>query len=514
MYFRVLVTGLLLSTIFIPTAASGQSADAILSASDNDDGDQFGISVSIDRDRILVGAYSDDQLGANAGAAYVFRYDNGWAEEEKLVASSGDESDLFGYSTHIYGNFAIVGAPYEDHSDQKEDAGAAYIFHFDGTTWGEQQRLTASDSAEDDQYGWSVSIADSIAAVGTTWDDNYTGGVYIYRHDGSSWIEEAKLTASDAAEGQRFGGSIDISENRIIVGARFDTELGSNAGAAYIFEYDGSTWTEDTKITASDGTFQDVFGNDVAISDDLAIVGASSRTGAIGIQAGAAYIFRRNAGQWSEEAMLLADDASPASSFGNSVAIEGNRAVIAAYNEDEVATNGGAIYVFNHDGVSWSQESKLNPAELATGDNYGNSVAIDSNIVVVGAPSIDQDTTANVGAVYVYELTPFNPVSVEATPDIDWIPQLTTYPNPTAGATTITLDLPEPTPIVLNVYDTMGRQIANLVAGRTIAGHLQYTWNGTTSNGATVPSGTYFLRLHIPGKSDYHVITKQIVVIR
>ncbi|NND70509.1 MAG: T9SS type A sorting domain-containing protein [Rhodothermales bacterium] len=515
MYFRMLLTGLILSTILVVPSAMAQSLEAKLTASDGSANDLFGTSVSISGSRILVGAFSDDEVAVDAGAIYVFE-NNGsaWAEAAKLTASSGSEADRLGFDSFIYGDFAIAGAAFEDHSDQKVDAGAAYIFHFDGTSWAEQARLTASDSEEDDQFGWTVSITDSVAVVGSTWDDNYTGAVYVYRYDGSTWTEEAKLTASDSIEGQRFGGSIHIFNDRIIVGARFDQDLGSGAGAAYIFKYDGSAWLEEAKLTASDGAPGDNFGDAVSIDDDLAIVGASRLNGLIGVSAGGAYVFRYDGATWTEEAMLLAGDASGASRFGNSVAIQGNRAFIGAFEEDEIATNAGSAYVFNYDGTGWVQETKINESELQTGDGFGNSVAIAGDVVIAGAPNVDLDATSNAGAVYVYELQPFNPVSVEDAPRAGQVVLHDAYPNPTTGQTTVSFELAVPGRVVIEVYDLLGRLISSVAEDAARSGRTSVTWNGTNLQGELVPSGTYILRLRVDGSKDLPVDAKTVVVVR
>ena len=515
MLFRNLLVGLAACCALGATAALAQESETKLMAADGKDGDQFGWSVSISGDHILVGAFSDDELADDAGAAYVYRYDGAdWTEEAKLTASSGAAGDRFGVSAFISGDRLIVGAAYEDLSDQKEDAGAAYVFRFDGAAWVEEARLTASDSEEDDQFGWTVAVHDSVAVVGSTWDNNYTGGVYVYRYDGSSWSQEVKLTAGDGFEGQRFGGRVHLAENRLIVGARFDQDLGAGAGAAYVFRYDGTAWIEEEKLTAGDGAPRDGFGSAVALDKDVAIVGASNSTSGIGIGTGAAYVFRYDGTTWNEEAKLLADDAAPAMDFGNSVAIDGGRVLIGALNEDEVATNAGAAYVFRNEGMNWTQEAKLKASDGSVGDTFGTGVAMKNGIVVVGAPSVDRDPDTGVGAIYLYELPPFNPVSTEASSVNGGSVLHAAYPNPFSGRTILTVELAEVAHVRLEVYDVVGRRVANLSEATHQPGTAHIVWDGRNGSGSRVPSGTYLLRLVVDGLTERYVETGKVVLSR
>ncbi len=196
-------------------------------------------------------------------------------EQAKLTASDGAISDLFGYSVSISGDTAVVGADGDD--DNGTDSGSAYVFVRSGTTWSQQAKLTASDGAEGDLFGWSVSISGDTAVVGAHYDDDNglnSGSAYVFVRSGTTWTEEAKLTASDGAEDDFFGRSVSVSGDTAVVGAYGDDDYGSYSGSAYVFVRSGTTWSEEAKLTASDGAAHDLFGISVSISGGTAVVGA------------------------------------------------------------------------------------------------------------------------------------------------------------------------------------------------------------------------------------------------
>jgi hypothetical protein len=280
---------------------------ARLSASAGSGGDNFGASVAVSGNTVVVGAYLDDAGGNGAGSAYIFERDQGgagaWGEVAKLIASDAAVQDLFGYSVAVTGDTALVGAIGDDHAESTE-AGSAYVFGRDqgGTgAWGEVTKLTASDAADDDWFGYSVAVAGGTAVIGAFSDDhtggNDAGSAYVFERDPSGagvWSEVAKLTASDAGNSDYFGGSVALSSDTAVVGAYWDdNEGGFNAGSAYVFERDQggpAAWGEVLKLTTSDGEYTDQFGRSVAIFGDTAAVGADFDDHAGGTDAGSAYV--------------------------------------------------------------------------------------------------------------------------------------------------------------------------------------------------------------------------------
>jgi hypothetical protein len=208
-----------------------------LTPSDATEDDHFGNSVSIDGDYAVIGAVWDDENGYASGSAYIFhRNGTNWIEQTKITASNGSTEDRFGHSVSISGDYAIVGAPYYD--DIVENTGEAYIFHRNGTNWTQQARLAVSDVAEEDLFGWSVSISGDYAVVGAVdADDNgsASGCAYVFHRNGTSWILQEKLIASDGERWDNFGQSVAISGDYLVIGAHWDDNDGIRSGSAYIF---------------------------------------------------------------------------------------------------------------------------------------------------------------------------------------------------------------------------------------------------------------------------------------
>ncbi len=279
-------------------ARAGCPEQAKLTASDGAMVDQFGSSVSISGDYCLVGAYGDDDNGMGSGSAYIFKRDGtSWIEQPKLTASDGAASDNFGSSVSIDGDYAIVGAEYDD--DKGDDSGSAYIFKRDGTDWTEQGKLTGYDGAAGDLFGNSVSISGDYCLVGALRDDDRgenSGSVYIYKRDGTSWTEQAKLTASDGSGLEEFGCSVSISGGHCVVGADQDDDNGLNSGSAYLFSRDETNWTEQAKLLPSDGDADDYFGNSVSIDGDYYVAGAYRDENMGWWMPGSAYVFSHELG--------------------------------------------------------------------------------------------------------------------------------------------------------------------------------------------------------------------------
>ena len=268
-----------------------------LLASDGAAVDYFGCSVSISGDFAIVGAYGDDDNGSWSGSAYIFKWDGTTWVEQKLLASDSAASDYFGCSVSISGDSAIVGAP-------ADNFGSAYIFapnDIDPNNWDEQQKLLALDEAAGDSFGYSVSISGDLAIVGAVGDDDngsLSGSAYIFAPnniDPNNWDQQAKLLASDGAAEDCFGYSVSISVDLAIVGAYRNDDNGSWSGSAYIFKWDGTSWVEQKKLLASDGAADDLFGYSVSISGDFAIVGAH------GDNFVSAYIFKWDGTSWVEQ---------------------------------------------------------------------------------------------------------------------------------------------------------------------------------------------------------------------
>jgi len=373
-----------------------------IQASDPQETDYFGQSVSISGDTVVVGAYYEDTGAAGAGAAYIFtRSGTTWTQQQKIQASDLQANDYFGQAVAIDGDTVVVGARLEDTVDY--NTGAAYIFTRDGTTWTQQQKIQASDLQANDNFGMSVAIDGDTVVVGAQMEDTggaEAGAAYVFTRSGTTWTQQQKIQASDKQADDNFSISVSISGDTAVVGAQYEDTGGINAGAAYIFTRSGTTWTQQQKIQASDIQADDLFGASVSISGDTVVVGANGEdTGAS--NAGAAYIFTRSGTTWTEQQKILASDIQANDFFGWSVSIDGDTVVVGATGEDTGSSNAGASYIFTRSGTTWTQQQKIQASDKELNDFFGNSVAIDGNTVVVGAHA--EDTGGQeVGAAYIF----------------------------------------------------------------------------------------------------------------
>jgi hypothetical protein len=393
---RILVSAFVSVLLLAVLAANVHAAEVKITASDGAAGEHFGASVTISGDCSVVGAPWDSDAGSASGSAYIFKRDGtAWTQEDKITASDGAAGDLFGASVAISGDYAVVGAPWND--DAGAYSGSAYIFKRNGTAWTEQAKITASYGAADDRFGTIVAISGDYAVVGACGGDS----AYIFKRNGAAWNEQAKVTASDGAEYDFFGPSVAISGDYAVVGARGDDDHGEYSGSAYIFKRNGTAWTEQAKITASDGAEYDFFGGSVAISGDYAVVGANHDDDA-GFLSGSAYIFKRNGTAWTEQAKVTASDGAAGDSFGWSVAISGDYVVAGARCDDDTGSVSGSAYIFRYNGTAWTEQAKITASDGAAGDFFGFSVAISGGCAVVGA-WMDDDAGTDSGSAHIFK---------------------------------------------------------------------------------------------------------------
>ena len=334
--------------------------------------------------KIVVSAYADDDGGTSTGSVYVYDLDG--TGETKITASDAFDYDEFGSSVAIGNNKIVVGATEDD--DDGSASGSAYIYNLDGTG---ETKITASDGSSNDRFGYSVAIGHNKIAVGAFMRDVGTlsraGSVYIYDLDGN---EVGIITASDAADNDRFGNSVAIAHNKIVVGSYIDDTPIVNSGSVYVYDLDG---TNEVKITASDAAQSDLNGISVAIGSNKIVTGAYLNDDG-GSSSGSVYVYDLDG---TNEVKITASDAAQSDLNGISVAIGSNKIVTGAYLNDDGGSSSGSVYVYDLDGTN---EVKITASDGASGNVFGSSVAIAHNKIVVGARRGNSLT----GAVYVYNL--------------------------------------------------------------------------------------------------------------
>ena len=344
-------------------------------------------------------------------------------QSAKLIASDGLANDLFGNNVAVSGDTAIVGARQHDVGGNANQ-GSAYIYVRNGTVWSQQAQLNATGGLPDDLFGSSVSIDGNTVIVGALFDDvgaNINqGSAYIFVRSAGMWTQQQQLLATGGTGDDRFGFSVSIDGETVIVGAAFDN-VGANAdqGAAYIFTRSAGMWTQQQQLNATDGAAQDRFGISVAISGDTAIVGSYLDDVGANVNQGSAYIFVRSAGVWSQEAQLTATGGLANDQYGISVSIDGDTAVVGAWVDDVGANlNQGSAYVFARSGTTWTQQQQLTATGGAADDRFGQSVAISGDKIIVGAPGSDASVNVPLapqatdqGAVFIFVNVPLAPTA-------------------------------------------------------------------------------------------------------
>ncbi len=441
-----------------------------------------------DSNAIGINGDQSNNSATNSGAVYVFvRNGESWAQQAFLKASNTRTKDQFGTSVAVSGDTLVVGAPGEDSNaigvngvgsnfTTAIDSGAVYIFVRSGTNWSQQVYLKASNAQGGDGFGSSVSVSGGTVVVGAPFEDSNATGIngdqgsdpdpffeagaaYVFVRNGTTWTQQVYLKASNTNPlgFDEFGTSVAVSGNTVVVGAPFESSTGTgvngtqndlsanSAGAAYVFVRNGTTWTQQAYLKASNSEAFDWFGYSVAISGDSVVVGSpyesSNATGVNGDQnnnnadsAGAAYVFVRNGTTWTQQAYLKASNTETNDGFGTSVSVSGDTAVIGSPYEasnatgvngnqgDNSAVDSGAAYVFGRSGSAWAQQAYLKAGNTGMSDQFGTSVAASADTVLVGAPfessnatgvngDGNNDNAVESGAAYVFIIpSPSQPV--------------------------------------------------------------------------------------------------------
>lgn len=359
---------------------------AELTASDAAAGGYFGRWIAVNGDTALIGAFGDNSC---TGSAYVFvRNGTTWTQQAKLTASDGVPGDAFGRAVALSGDTAVVGT-----FQANNKVGAVYVFGRIGTTWTQLAKLTSSPAGRPTCFGRSVSMSGDTIAVGAHCDGNSTGAVYMFVGGGSTWVQQARVTAPDGAPSDYFGRSVALDADTLLVGAYFNTIQ----GAAYVFVRDGVIWTNQAKFTPTDNA--SVFGYSVSLSGDTALIGAPGTQ----TYTGSAYIYARSGTMWTQQAKLVSPQPKEKGNFAYAVALKGTTAVIGAWYEN---SSKGAAYVFQSDQTAWALYTTFTAPDGIVGDTFGYEVVLDSATAVVGAYAANNYA----GSAYVLVIPPPNPL--------------------------------------------------------------------------------------------------------
>lgn len=392
-------------------AGSSWSHQAELTAADGEPKDQFGSSVALSGDTAVVGAYADDTAaGLGAGSAYVFvRAGTAWTQQAQLTAPAAQPQDQFGVAVAIDGDTVVTGAD-RDVTAGGPEAGSAFVFVREDMAWPQQAYLQPATVATLDRFGWSVAVDGDTAVVGTFGDDTGSGSdagkAYVFVRNGSSWSQQAQLEAPDGADGAFFGYRVAVSGDTALVTA-FEASPGGrfSAGSGYVFVRNGTTWTQQAKLVAADAVNGDRLGLSAALEGDTAVLGALTDGSVADPDSGSVYVFTRSGTAWTQQARLNAPDPHGRPEFGLAVAIDGDLLVAGATGDDTAAANAGAAYVFTRSGTVWTLQQRLLAGDSASGDRLGTAVAADGNTVLVGAGFDNTPAGSQAGSAYVFVRT-------------------------------------------------------------------------------------------------------------
>lgn len=368
---------------------------------------KFGISVAVDGDTMVVGSPDENGTAAGQGSAYVYTLVGGtWTEQARLTASDAAASNKFGFDVAVEGDTIVVGSP--RNGGPRDGAGSAYMFDRVGDTWIERAKVSASDSSARDMFGFSVAISGDTAVVGAMWAGLHQGAAYVFERTGETWTEQAKLSPPDGAPGHEYGAAVAIAGDTAVV-ATGTQRVGVTVaqGSAYVFTRSGMAWTLRTELPVFDGSAAGPLGFSVDMTEDTLVVGAFFDVTGVPPQHGAVYVFTGGGGHWSRQAKLTASDGSAGDLFGRSVAIDGDTIAAGAHWDDAPGKlppddNQGSAYLFRRSGTTWTEQRHVTAPDATPGDAFGVSVALSGDTFLVGAGFADVDGQPARGAAYIF----------------------------------------------------------------------------------------------------------------
>ncbi|MCI0713487.1 MAG: FG-GAP repeat protein [Chloroflexi bacterium] len=340
---------------------------------------------------------------------------NSWLEQQKLTASDAGFEDMFGSSIALDGDTALVGA-YGDACEERRGCGSAYVFVRRDGVWYEQAKLVANDPQISFYFGWSVALDGNTAVIGSIWEGcdevyrYYCGSVYVFTREGENWTQQARIMASDATSADGFGTSVALDGDTLLVGAPDrDCDAGSGCGTVYVFVKQGRGWRKEARLTSD---IQNNFGWSVAIDGDTALIGARSEKCNYGIACGNAYIFTREDDRWTQQARLegrgndpvdqFAWTTSNVDQFGWSVTLDDNTILIGAVGDDCFAgPSCGSVFMFTPEDGIWYERARFLKGEQVGRATFGWSLALDNDTALIGAKGTNCASGERCGAAYI-----------------------------------------------------------------------------------------------------------------
>jgi hypothetical protein len=413
-------TALAQSAVVPPDEQPFHAQQGQLVASDGVANDNFGggassveTAVALSGNTAIIGAWRSPNQNNRGGAYAYVRNGSTWSQQQILMPADAANNYRIGYSVAVDGDTAVVSAPRHTVGSSLNQ-GVVYVFVRSGTTWTQQQQLTASDGAQSDEFGSAVAIKGATILVGA-WNNNSSrGATYVFTRSGTIWTQQTKLTASDTVAGDQFGAAIALTADIAVIGSRQDLGCGActvGPGAAYVFVGFGSTWSQQQKLTAGDGANTDAFGSAVAIDRDTIAVGAYHNDQSPTVpDRGAVYVFVWNGTTWLQQQKLRSSDGNTLPSgngsnnfFGQAVAVAGNTIVAGATSWTQSPDNHrGKVFVFDRSGTVWTEVEGFQPPNTVLNTDFGAGIAISGDAFVASAPGDTVGSNSAQGDAFVY----------------------------------------------------------------------------------------------------------------
>jgi len=391
---NILFSALLVLWTLCSPVSAGWEPLAELKAPDPCQNAWFGYSVSTDGGFVAISAPWKDSY---QGAVYIYEVNDLELDYvTTLLPPDLNDTDKFGFSVCIDSNKLVVGT---------YTAEEVYVFDYNGTEWSSNPEIL-SVAGSQDYFGTTVAIDSNTIIVGARGSSTQTGAAYVFDYNGLSWDYTQTLNYSGDSYfngGDQFGYSVAIDDDVIVIGARWDTifdpfqENGYREGSVFVFRLSEGTWSFEQKIEGENRL--DEMGCSVAVSGDTFVAGVYSYAYGANGNAGAAFVYKWNGASWTKEATLYDPNADTSSRFGNSVAIDGNSIIVGEMYYG--ASDFGAAFLFERSGGSWSQGQKFEDPSGIASDFFGKSVAIDGEVAIAGAYKDDGGIDAS-GAAFIF----------------------------------------------------------------------------------------------------------------
>ncbi|KAJ5073903.1 hypothetical protein M0811_08176 [Anaeramoeba ignava] len=370
-------------------------------ASDATSESQYGVSVSVSEGNLFVGAPTHSFGASKTGTGYVyeFDYENGW-EYNTLISGTGGDYSEFGKSVSVYSINAFIGEPYR--TGGATESGMVTAYYKSGTAWYLRQTINPPSAIVGGNFGSSVGMSTSygvVGAPGNNTNGNRSGSAQVYKLYGASWIWTSSLIGDDTTVGDEFGSAVAIFDPYIAVGAPYHNTVGTASGYVYIFTRSVEVWSQTAKLSPSNLAAFDKFGSSLSMYNNLLLIGAPNHNSSASA-AGSAYLFTRSV-TWSQTSEIVPNSLSAGSRFGSSVSISGNFLVIGAPGFSDYASSSGAAFLFEYRSSNWQLAQTLLPHTYTSFLYFGSSVSLDGGQVVVGCFG-DPSNGTQAGSIYTW----------------------------------------------------------------------------------------------------------------